>query len=84
MKTTQSSGARPVYQTVAGEFEFKAAGKSIAISFTDQQLSPHAGSAAFWTWLGNRITGRSVASNSDRASMALRWNFVATKFNLSQ
>src|SRR3989442_13816585 len=51
MKTTQSSGTRPVHQTVAGEFEFKSAGKSIAIGFTDQRLSPHAGSATFWSWL---------------------------------
>ena len=51
MKTTQSSDTRPVHQTVAGEFEFKGAGKSIAIGFTDQRLSPHAGSATFWSWL---------------------------------
>lgn len=51
MKTTQSSGTRPVHQTVAGSFEFKSNGKAIAIEFTDQQLSPHAGSATFWGWL---------------------------------
>src|SRR5512138_282073 len=51
MKHKQSSGTRPVHQTVAGEFEFKTAGKSIAIGFTDQRLSPHAGSATFWGWL---------------------------------
>ena len=51
MKTTQSSGTRPDHQTVAGTFEFKANGKAIAIGFTDQQLSPHAGSALFWAWL---------------------------------
>jgi len=34
MKTTQSSGRRPVHQTVAGEFEVKSGGKSIAIGFT--------------------------------------------------
>jgi len=51
MKTTQSSGTRPVHQTVAGEFEVKGAGKSIQIGFTDQRLSPHAGSATFWSWL---------------------------------
>jgi len=36
---------------VAGTLEFKSNGKSIAIGFTDQQLSPHAGSAVFWGWL---------------------------------
>lgn len=51
MKPKQSSGTRPVHQTVAGEFEFKTSGKSIAIGFTDQRLSPHAGSATFWSWL---------------------------------
>jgi hypothetical protein len=51
MKTTQSSGTRPVHQTVAGAFEFKSEGKAITIGFTDQQLSPYAGSAAFWGWL---------------------------------
>jgi hypothetical protein len=51
MKTTQSSGTRPVHQTVAGEFEVKTGGKSIATGFTDQRLSPHAGSATFWSWL---------------------------------
>jgi len=51
MKTTQSSGRGPDHQTVAGTFEFKSNGKSIAIGFTEQQLSPHAGSALFWAWL---------------------------------
>jgi Transposase DDE domain group 1 len=36
---------------VAGTLEFKSNGKAIAIGFTDQQLSPHAGSAVFWGWL---------------------------------
>lgn len=51
MKNTQSSGTRPVHQSVAGEFNFKVANKAIAVEFTDQQLSPHAGSATFWGWL---------------------------------
>jgi len=51
MKTTQSSGTRPVHQTVAGGFNFKSGGKAIAVEFTDQRLSPHAGSATFWGWL---------------------------------
>lgn len=51
MKHKQWSGTRPVHQTVAGKFEFKTSGKSIAIGFTDQRLSPHAGSATFWGWL---------------------------------
>lgn len=51
MKTTQSSGTRPVHQTVAEGFEIKSGGKSILIGVTDQRLSPHAGSATFWGWL---------------------------------
>src|SRR5262249_13711128 len=51
MKPKQSSGTRPVHQTVAEELEFKSCGKSIAIGFTNQRLSPHAGSAMFWGWL---------------------------------
>jgi len=51
MKTTQSSGTRPVHQTVGGALEIKNNGKAIAIEFTDQQLSAHAGSATFWGWL---------------------------------
>ncbi len=36
---------------MAGGFEFKSGGKAIAIEFTDQRLSPHAGTATFWGWL---------------------------------
>jgi hypothetical protein len=50
MKTTQSSGTRPDHQTVAGTFQFRFNGKAIAIGFTDQRLSPHAGSAVFRGW----------------------------------
>lgn len=51
MKDIQSSGTHPVHQTVAEAFEFKINGKAMAISFTDQRLSPQAGSAVFWGWL---------------------------------
>lgn len=51
MKTTQSSGTHPDHQTVADSFQFKINGKAMAISFTDQRLSPQAGSAVFWGWL---------------------------------
>ena len=51
MKSTQSLGTRPVHQTVAPGFNFKSGDKAIAVKFTDQRLSPHAGSAAFWGWL---------------------------------
>jgi hypothetical protein len=50
MKTTQSSGTRPDHPTVAGTFEFQSNGKATAIGFTEQQLSPPAGSALFWGW----------------------------------
>jgi hypothetical protein len=51
MKTTQSLGTRPIHQTVAPTFKFKSGGKAIAVEFTDQRLSAHAGSATFWSWL---------------------------------
>lgn len=51
MKTTQSWGPRPAHQTVAPKWEFTSQGKAIAIEFTDQRLSPHAGTATFWGWL---------------------------------
>jgi hypothetical protein len=54
MKHKQSSGTGPVHQKVAEEFEIKCAEKSIAIGFTNQRLSPHAGSASFWGWLRGR------------------------------
>lgn len=62
MKTTQSSGTRPVHQTVAGSLEIKSDGKAIAIAFTDQRLSPHAGSATFWGWLRPLDWGRRLAT----------------------
>lgn len=51
MKNRQSSGTHPVHQLVAEEFNFKINHKAIAVGFTDQQLSPHAGSVTFWGWL---------------------------------
>jgi len=54
MKTKQSSGARPIHQTVAPTFELKTGAKAIAIGFTNQRLSPHCGSATFWGWLRSR------------------------------
>lgn len=62
MKTTQSSSTRPDHQTVAGPLEFKSNGKAIAIEFTEQQLSPHAGSATFWAWLRPRDWCKSLAA----------------------
>jgi len=51
MKSTQSPGTRPIHQSVAPALEFKADGSAIAIEFTEQRLSAHAGSATFWGWL---------------------------------
>jgi hypothetical protein len=62
MKKTQSSGTRPDHQKVAGTFEFKSNGKAITIGFTDQRLSPHAGSALFWVWLRPLDWCRSLAA----------------------
>lgn len=51
MKPRQSEGDGPLHQTVAAGFEFKSGGKSIAVEFTEQRLSAHAGTAPFWAWL---------------------------------
>ena len=62
MKTTQSSGPRPVHQTEAPKWEFKSNGKAIAIEFTGQRLSPHAGTATFWGWLRPLDWGQRLAA----------------------
>lgn len=51
MKNNQSKGESPLHQTVAQKIEFESAGQSIQIEFTDQQLSAHAGTATFWSFL---------------------------------
>lgn len=51
MKNTQSSGTGPDHQSVAGELKFKIGAKSMAVGFTDQRISAHAGTATFWGWL---------------------------------
>jgi len=50
MKKNQSMDASPLHQTVTEIVEFKTGGKSIAVEYTDQKLSAHAGSAPFWAW----------------------------------
>lgn len=53
MNKDQSSGTRPDHQTVAPRIQFQSGHKSIQIGFTEQKLSPHAGTAAFWAFLRN-------------------------------
>ncbi len=50
-KTDPTAGTNPTHQTVASKIQFEAATKSIQIEFTDQKLSPHAGTAACWSFL---------------------------------
>jgi len=50
-KSDQSAGTRPAHQTVASKIQFQSADKSIQIEFTDQKLSPHAGTATFWSFV---------------------------------
>jgi len=50
-KNEQSTSTGPTHQTVAQRIQFKSANKSIQIEFTDQKLSPHAGTATFWSFL---------------------------------
>ncbi|MGH8017136.1 MAG: transposase [Opitutaceae bacterium] len=51
MKKNQFRAQSALHQTVAGKIGFESAGQSIQIEFTDQQLSPHAGTATFWAFL---------------------------------
>ncbi|MSU58739.1 MAG: hypothetical protein EXS35_11305 [Pedosphaera sp.] len=78
MKTTQSSGIRPDHQTVAGTLEFKFNGKAIAIGFTDQQLSPHAGSALFSGWLRPLDWGQRLAGALPHPTAAVQQQTAAT------
>jgi len=58
MKKNQSKGNGPHHQTVTEEVKFESAGRSIKIEFTDQQLSPHAGTATFWSFVQASGLGR--------------------------
>lgn len=51
MKNDRSAPQGAIHQTVADKIEFEIAGQSIQIEFTDQKLSPHAGTATFWSFL---------------------------------
>src|SRR5450759_5272793 len=61
MKTFQSQDESSLHQTVADGFEFKVGAKSIAVGFTEQKLSAHAGSALFWGWLHGTGWGAALA-----------------------
>jgi len=51
MKRNQSRGENAPHHPVTEAIKFKSAGRSIQIEFTDQKLSPHAGTATFWSFL---------------------------------
>jgi hypothetical protein len=85
MKPNQSKGDSPVHQTVAAKIKFQSAGQSIQIEFTDQQLSPHAGTAPFWSFLHQsgwgELVGRSLphpvpASNNALPPLTKVFSFV--------
>ena len=63
MKKTQSQDVGPLHQTVAEEFEFNIGRKAIAVGFTEQKLSAHAGSATFWAWLHGTDFARRLAAH---------------------
>ncbi len=62
MIKNQSQDDRPLHQTVAEGFEFKNGAKSIAVKFTEQKLSAHAGSATFRAWLHGTRWGERLAA----------------------
>ena len=68
MKTYQSEDDGPLHQTVTERFEIKTAGKSIAVEYTDQKLSAHAGSAPFWAWARGKGWGEKLAEHLPQRS----------------
>ena len=50
-KTDPSADPRPAHQTVAAGIQFESANQSIQLEFTDQQLSPPAGTATCWSFV---------------------------------
>src|SRR5471030_1717063 len=75
MKTYQSRDDSPLHQTVAEKLHFESGGQSIQIEFTDQQLSPHAGTATFWSFLHasgwRELVARSLPHPAPRSNNAL-------------
>ena len=51
MRNSSSALGGAAHQTVAAPIQLYTGTKSIQIEFTDQRLSPYAGSATFWGWL---------------------------------
>jgi len=51
MKPNRSKGESPIHRTVAEKIQFESVGQSIQIEFTEQQLSAHAGTATFRSFL---------------------------------
>jgi len=51
MHNLSSALGGAAHQTVAAPIQLRTGTKSIQIGFTDQRLSPYAGSATFWGWL---------------------------------
>lgn len=51
MQNPSSALGGAAHQTVAAPIQLRTGAKSIQIDFTNQRLSPYAGSATFWGWL---------------------------------
>lgn len=51
MQNSASALGGAAHQTVAAPIQLHTGAKSIQIGFTNQRLSPYAGSATFWGWL---------------------------------
>jgi hypothetical protein len=77
MKKYQSKDDSPLHQTVAEGIEFKTGGKAIAVEFTDQKMSAHAGSATFWAWLHGAGWSRKLAEHLPHRPAASNNNLTA-------
>jgi hypothetical protein len=85
MNTHQSKSESPVHQTVAEKIKFQTVGQSIQIGSTDQQLTAHAGTATFWSFLhqsswgelvGRRLPHPAPTSNNALPPLAKVFSFV--------
>lgn len=85
MKKNQSKDDSPLHQTVGEGYEFKNGGKAIAVEFTEQKLSGHAGSAPFWAWLHGKgwrekleehLPHRPAASNNQLGAIDKAFAFI--------
>lgn len=79
MKKNQSQDDSPLHQTVAEGYEFRNGRKAIAVEFTEQKLSAHAGSVPFWAWLHGRKWSAELAAHLPHRAAASNNHLTAVE-----